>query len=151
MFVPTAPLPAGRLPLPALAAAASRAQAELIAKASGRGIVKPMLNKTAGLDRAFHALSDPTRRALLARLSRGPTSVSELARPLSMSLSAVVQHLAVLEGSGLVRSQKQGRVRTCEVDAQALRQVEQWLGQRRAEWERSLDRLAGYLATLHAE
>jgi DNA-binding transcriptional ArsR family regulator len=98
------------------------------------------------LDAVFHALADPGRRAMVDRLGRGPASVSELAAPLDMSLPAVLQHLAVLEGSGLVRTEKQGRVRTCELDAKALNSAEQWIASRRSEWERRLDRLGDYLA-----
>jgi DNA-binding transcriptional ArsR family regulator len=107
-----------------------------------------MLNKSDSLDVAFHALADPTRRALLSRLTRGPAAVTELARPLAMSLSAVVQHLSVLEQAGLVRSEKLGRVRTCHANPQALRQAERWILQRRLEWEASLDRLDDYLQSL---
>ncbi|MFC3069583.1 ArsR/SmtB family transcription factor [Phenylobacterium soli] len=99
----------------------------------------------APLDRVFHALADPARRSMLERLSRGPASVSELAQPLSMSLPAVVQHLAVLEESGLVRSQKVGRVRTCQIEAGGMQRAEQWINERRLAWERRLDRLGGYL------
>ncbi len=84
----------------------------------------------------------------MERLSRGAASVSDLARPLSMSLPAVMQHLAVLEGSGLVVSEKIGRVRTCRVEPRALSQVEQWISMRRAEWEQKLDRLGVYLDEL---
>jgi DNA-binding transcriptional ArsR family regulator len=98
------------------------------------------------LDRAFQALADPSRRAMIERLCRGPASVSELARPLAMSLPAVVQHLQVLESSGLVRSQKVGRVRTCHLDPKALRTTEDWIAQRRTAWEQRLDRLGDYLA-----
>jgi DNA-binding transcriptional ArsR family regulator len=98
------------------------------------------------LDRVFHALADPARRTMLERLTRGPASVSELAQPLSMSLPAVVQHLAVLEESGLVRSQKVGRVRTCQIEAGALQPAEQWINDRRLQWEKRLDRLGDYLA-----
>jgi DNA-binding transcriptional ArsR family regulator len=97
----------------------------------------------------FHALADPARRRMVERLSRGPASVSELAQPLTMSLSAVIQHLQVLEGSGLVRSHKAGRVRTCRVEPAALRMVETWIAGRRAAWERRLDRLGAYLADAH--
>ena len=97
-------------------------------------------------DLLFQALADPSRRAMVDRLARGPASVSELARPLEMSLPAVVQHLHVLEASGLVRSQKLGRVRTCTVEPDALRTAERWLAERRAFWEESLDRLGEYLA-----
>jgi DNA-binding transcriptional ArsR family regulator len=98
------------------------------------------------VDLLFHALADHSRRAMVERLTRGPASVSELARPLAMSLPAVVQHLHVLEASGLVRSQKLGRVRTCSVEPTALRTAEQWLAERRTFWEASLDRLGEYLA-----
>jgi DNA-binding transcriptional ArsR family regulator len=98
------------------------------------------------LDLAFHALCDPARRGMVERLSRGPASVSELAAPLTMSLPAVLQHLQVLEASGLVRSTKQGRVRTCELDPTALGSTEHWITQRRATWEQRLDRLGAYLA-----
>jgi DNA-binding transcriptional ArsR family regulator len=98
------------------------------------------------LDRMFGALADPSRRRMLERLSRGPASVSELARPLDMSLAAVVQHVHVLEESGLVRTEKVGRVRTCRVEPAALGTAEQWIAARRAVWERRLDRLGDYLA-----
>jgi DNA-binding transcriptional ArsR family regulator len=94
----------------------------------------------------FHALADPSRRAMVDRLTRGPASVSELARPLAISLPAVVQHLHVLEDSGLVHSHKLGRVRTCTVEPAALRSAERWLSERRTFWEQSLDRLGEYLA-----
>lgn len=97
------------------------------------------------LDRTFHALSDPTRRAMLQRLSRGPATVSELAKPLAISLPAVMQHLAVLEASGVVTSRKEGRVRTCQVEPRALTAAERWITDRRELWERRLDRLGEYL------
>ncbi len=109
-------------------------------------ILKHMLNYSAALDLMFQALADPTRRIMVERLTRGPASVSELARPLTMSLPAVVQHLQVLEASGLVRSEKVGRVRTCQIEPKALRTAEQWIGERRTNWERRLDRLGEYLA-----
>ena len=98
------------------------------------------------LDQAFHALSDPARRVMVERLTRGPASVSELAKPLPMTLSAVVQHLAVLEASGLVKSKKVGRVRTCNLDDKAMSAAENWFVDRRTAWERDLDRLEKYLA-----
>jgi DNA-binding transcriptional ArsR family regulator len=104
-----------------------------------------MPKQSISLDRAFHALSDPARRAMVQRLTRGPTSVTELARPLAMSLPAVLQHLAVLEQSGLIRSQKIGRVRTCRVNPDTLSLAEQWINARRAEWSARLDRLDDYL------
>ena len=105
-----------------------------------------MLNQSASLDHLFQALADPTRRVMVERLSHGPASVSELAKPLAMSLPAVVQHLKILETSGLVRTEKVGRVRTCRVDAEALRTAERWISERRSLWERRLDRLGEYLA-----
>src|SRR3990170_6019793 len=98
------------------------------------------------VDRIFHALADPNRRVIVERLSRGPATVSELAQPLPMSLPAVVQHLQVLQVSGLVSSEKVGRVRTCRIEPAALRPVERWIGARRSSLERSLDRLGDYLA-----
>jgi DNA-binding transcriptional ArsR family regulator len=105
-----------------------------------------MLNQGATLDRVFQALADPARRVMVERLARGPASVSELAAPLAMSLPAVLQHLQVLEASGLVRSAKTGRVRTCRIQPAALRTAETWIARRRAGWERRLDRLGEYLA-----
>lgn len=110
-----------------------------------------MLNNPSLLDTTFQALADPTRRSIVARLAQGPASVSELAQPLAMSLPAVMQHLAVLEGAGLVRSEKLGRVRTCRIDPQALSLAEQWLHQRRGEWEARLDRLGDYLKTMERQ
>lgn len=105
-----------------------------------------MLNQSAPLDQVFQALSDPSRRIMVERLSRGPASVSELAAPLPMSLPAVVQHLQVLEGTGLVTSEKVGRTRTCRIEPTAMRPVEQWIAERRRTWEQRLDRLGEYLA-----
>lgn len=110
-----------------------------------------MPNQQPSLDRVFHALADPTRRGILARLIRGPATVSDLARPLPMALPSVVQHLRVLEDSGLVRSEKVGRVRTCRVEPMALTVAERWLAEQRAYWEGRLDRLEAYLETLQAE
>lgn len=98
------------------------------------------------IDVVFHALSDANRRAMIDRLLGGPASVSDLAKPLSISLPAVVQHLHVLEGSGMVRSHKAGRVRTCEIDPVALSDAERWIRARRASWEARLDRLGEFLA-----
>ena len=106
-----------------------------------------MLNDL-NLDRTFQALADPVRRAVLARLSRGPASVSELAKPFSISLPAVIQHLQALEASGLVRSEKKGRVRTVQLEPNALGAAESWIAERRAEWEAQLDRFEEYLSTL---
>jgi DNA-binding transcriptional ArsR family regulator len=110
-----------------------------------------MLNYEIPLDQAFQALADPTRRAIVERLALGSASVSELKRPLDMSLPAVMQHLAVLESSGLVVSQKSGRVRTCRMNPGALAEAERWITEQRLEWERRLDRLGDYLQTLKSE
>ena len=114
-------------------------------------ILRYMLNQSTGLDRLFHALADPARRAMVERLSRGPAPVSELARPLPMSLPAAMQHLSVLEAAGLVRSQKVGRVRTCAIEPLALSQAEQWIKARQVEWEHRLDKLGEYLKSLESE
>lgn len=111
-------------------------------------ILKCVLNDTRALDRAFQALADPIRRGMLARLSRGPASVSDLARPLPISLPAVMQHLKALEASGLVRSEKNGRVRTVRLEPETLSAAEGWIAERRAEWEAQLDRFETYLETL---
>ena len=105
-----------------------------------------MLNQQTNLDLMFQALADPTRRAMIDRLSRGPASVSELAKPFAMSLPAVVQHLAALENSGLVSSQKVGRVRTVQIEPEALSLAEQWINDRRTLWVKRLDRLGDFLA-----
>ena len=110
-----------------------------------------MPSDAATLDRAFHALADPSRRSIVARLSKGPASVSELAEPLPMSLPAVVQHLEVLQKSGLVRSEKVGRVRTCRLEPAPMRSVERWIAQHRAVWEGRLDRLGEVLNATYEE
>ena len=100
----------------------------------------------AELDAIFQALADPTRRAILIRLCEGPASVSELAKPFSMSLPAIVQHLQVLEHCGLVRTEKIGRVRSCSIEPASVRLAEDWLGRRRTGQERRLDRLEAFLS-----
>jgi DNA-binding transcriptional ArsR family regulator len=105
-----------------------------------------MVNHGADLDRAFHALADPSRRLIIERLARGPASVSELAQPLAMSLPAVLQHLQVLEACSLVASEKVGRVRTCRIEPEGLRHMEEWVAHQRTTWEQRLDRLGDYLA-----
>lgn len=105
-----------------------------------------MLHQSDELDLMFQALADAGRRSMVDRLAKGPASVSELAEPLDMSLSAVVQHLKVLEASGLVRTEKQGRVRSCRLDTGRLQLAEQWINERRLQWEGRLDRLGDYLA-----
>lgn len=110
-----------------------------------------MLNESVQLDLAFQALADPTRRGMLARLSRAPASVSELAKPFAMSLPAIMQHLQMLEASGLVRSEKKGRVRTCHIEPAALARAEGWIAEQRALWEGRLDRLEDYLEELQCK
>ena len=110
-----------------------------------------MPNDSAALDLAFQALADPARRQMVARLSRGPASVSELAQPLPMSLPAVLQHLQMLESSGLVRSEKKGRVRTCRIEPKALSVAESWISEQRILWEGRLDRLEAFLSEIQNE
>ena len=105
-----------------------------------------MHSQQLAVDRAFHALGDPTRRAIIDKLSRGPVSVSTLAEPLDMTLAAVVQHLQILEESGHVRSEKIGRVRTCQIEPKGFALIEKWIADRRTVWERRFDRLGALLA-----
>ena len=107
-----------------------------------------MLKDSTRLDRAFQALADPARRGMLARLAQGPASVSELAEPLAMSLPGVMQHLKALEDSGLIRSEKKGRVRTCRLNPGVLAAAEQWLVDRRSEWEKRHDRFEEFVMDL---
>ena len=107
---------------------------------------RPMQKKKPDIDRVFHALGDPSRRAILEKLSQGPISVSKLAEPLQITLAAVVQHLQVLEESGLVQTEKVGRVRTCRIEPAGLSVAAEWIGARRSMWERGLDRLGDLLA-----
>jgi DNA-binding transcriptional ArsR family regulator len=104
-----------------------------------------MPNQSVQLNRVFQALADPTRRAVLERLSVGPTSMSELARPFDMALPSLSQHLGVLESCGLVRSRKAGRVRTYRLAPQPMKSAEQWIASQRAIWERRLDQLDDFL------
>ena len=106
----------------------------------------PISGQRADVHRVFHALGDPTRRLILEKLSAGPCSVSHLAAPLNITVAAVVQHLQVLEESGLVHTEKTGRVRTCRIDSAGLSVAEQWLADRRPLWETRLDRLGDLLA-----
>jgi DNA-binding transcriptional ArsR family regulator len=105
-----------------------------------------MLKHEAELDRVFHALSDFSRRQMIERLGSGPASVSDLARPLPMTLAAVVQHVQVLEAAGLVRTHKVGRVRRCELRVEALRPVDRWISERQADWSAAFDRLGELLS-----
>jgi DNA-binding transcriptional ArsR family regulator len=105
-----------------------------------------MLNNPAAVDRVFHALAEPTRRAMVERLGAGPLSVSDLAEPFDVTLAAIVQHLQVLERSGIVQTEKVGRVRTCRIAPAGLSVAEQWIAERRSLWERRFDRLGEVLA-----
>jgi DNA-binding transcriptional ArsR family regulator len=102
------------------------------------------------LSNTFAALSDPTRRAILARLALGETSVSELAEPFAMSLPAVSKHLKVLERAGLITRGRDAQMRPCKIDASALKEADDWLEEYRRLWEQRLDRLEDYLQTLQA-
>jgi DNA-binding transcriptional ArsR family regulator len=104
-----------------------------------------MLTQKQIIDRVYNALGDHTRRAIVEKLSAGPISVSQLAEPLHITLAAVVQHLQVLEESGLVQTEKVGRIRTCSIDPAGLSAAEQWIADRRSTWERRFDRLGDLL------
>jgi DNA-binding transcriptional ArsR family regulator len=104
-----------------------------------------MPNPKINIDRLFHALGDPTRRAMLDRLSQGPVSVSTLAGPLGITLTAVAQHLQILEECGLARTEKVGRVRTCRIESAGFNALEQWIRNHRTVWERRLERLGALL------
>ena len=108
-----------------------------------------MANYAETLDEMFLALGDPTRRAIVRRLATGAATVKELAAPFTMALPSFMKHLGVLERSGLIRSRKQGRIRTCELQPAALRGVETWLAEQQAIWEARTDRLAAYVEALH--
>ncbi|MQA80645.1 MAG: metalloregulator ArsR/SmtB family transcription factor [Streptosporangiales bacterium] len=111
-----------------------------------------MLNhESTAADRVFHALADANRRAIIQRLTRGPATVSELARMLGVTVAATVQHLQVLQASELVRSEKAGRVRTCQIDPSGLRRAEEWLRLQRTTWEHRLDRLGDVLGESAAD
>ncbi|MGB2627282.1 MAG: metalloregulator ArsR/SmtB family transcription factor [Candidatus Acidiferrum sp.] len=101
--------------------------------------------RKANVHQVFHALGDATRRLMMEKLSEGPISVSQLAKPFAMTLAAVIQHLQVLEESGLVRTEKLGRVRTCRIEPAGLSVVEQWIDERRTSWEKRFDRLGELL------
>ena len=110
-----------------------------------------MPNQSQALDRVFHALSDPTRRAIMSRLGQGPASVSELAKPFAMAMPSLLQHLQVLEESRLIRTAKVGRVRTCEMQPVALDVAGHWIAEQRALWEGRLDRMEAYAKSLHSQ
>ncbi|MCU1534466.1 MAG: transcriptional regulator [Glaciihabitans sp.] len=104
-----------------------------------------MLKQSPQLDLIFSALADPTRRAMVERMTKGPATVSDLALPFAMTMAAVLSHLRVLEKSGLVHTRKEGRVRTCSIEPTALKTVEDWISARRFLWENRLDRIADVL------
>ena len=110
-----------------------------------------MTNQSQHLDRLFHALSDATRRAIVLRLSQGPASVTELSKPFEMAMPTLLQHIRVLEDSGLIGTEKVGRVRTCEINQKAFDATQSWLERQRTIWEDRLDRLEAYAASLHAK
>lgn len=110
-----------------------------------------MANQQTALDTVFHALADPTRRAVVSRLLQGAAPVTRLAEPFAMGLPAFLKHLAVLETSGLIRSEKQGRVRTCRIDADRLAAAEGWLAEQRAVWQGRTDRLAAFVESQHPQ
>jgi DNA-binding transcriptional ArsR family regulator len=105
-----------------------------------------MLNQSEAMDRVFHALADASRRSVVRQLCRAPATVSELAKPLDMSLPSVMQHLQVLEESGLIRTEKVGRVRTCHIESKVLSVAERWIAAQRTMWDHRLDRLGDVLA-----
>lgn len=110
-----------------------------------------MASRKVNIDHVLHALGDPTRRAIVEKISEGPVSVSRLAPPLDITLTAVGQHLQVLEDCGLVRTEKIGRVRTCRLEPGGFALLEQWIRDRRSTWERRLDRLGEFLASDEGE
>lgn len=110
-----------------------------------------MVSYDSSLDSAFHALSDPTRRAVIGRLTQGPAPVKELAEPFDIGLPAFLKHLRVLEESGLILTTKSGRVRTCQIQARRLSEAEMWLSEQRALWQASADRLATYVESKMTE
>ena len=110
-----------------------------------------MANQGADLSEVFYALADPTRRAIVSVLGKGPESVSTLAAPFPMALPSFMKHLSVLERSGVIRSSKVGRVRTCELVPKTLSQAERWMAEQRATWEARTDRMARFVETLHQE
>ena len=110
-----------------------------------------MANQQAELSQVFYALADPTRRAIVGALGRGPESVSTLAAPFPMALPSFMKHLSVLERSGVIRSNKLGRVRTCELVPKTLTQAERWMAEQRAIWEVRSDRMAAFVERLHQE
>ena len=122
-----------------------------LADSGASGILSDMAKHDPHLDHLFHALSDPTRRMMLARLARGPAAVSELAGPTGLKLPTILRHLSVLEDSGLVTTTKDGRVRSCALVPEALQPMRDWMEEQRRVWEGRLDRLDDYVKTLMKE
>lgn len=122
----------------------------ILTRESPGPIVSLMTNQFQRLDLAFGALSDPTRRAVIMRLSIKPASVSELAEPFAMAMPTILQHIRVLEASGLIETEKIGRVRMCKLHSEAMHETEQWLAMQRAIWERRLDRMEAYVSNLQS-
>jgi DNA-binding transcriptional ArsR family regulator len=118
---------------------------------TGLSILSLMANQSAHLSDVFYALADPTRRAIVGLLGRGPASVSALAEPFAMALPSFIKHLAVLERSGVIRSTKLGRVRTCELKPKTLSRAEQWIARQRAIWEARTDRMSAFVEKIHQE
>jgi DNA-binding transcriptional ArsR family regulator len=110
-----------------------------------------MANQSAQLSEVFYALADPTRRAIVGVLGKGPASVSALAAPFAMALPSFMKHISVLERSGVIRSNKVGRVRTCELRPKVLSRAEQWIAGQRAMWEARTDRMSAFVEKLHQE
>jgi DNA-binding transcriptional ArsR family regulator len=110
-----------------------------------------MANSSAALSDVFYALADPTRRAIVGRLGRGPAAVSALAAPFEMALPSFMKHLSVLERCGVIRSRKDGRVRTCELQPRTLSQAERWIADQRALWETRSDRMTAFVEDLHRQ
>jgi len=128
-----------------------RRRGRVVRRLADCSILSLMANQSAPLDVVFAALADPTRRAIVGALGRGPASVSTLAAPFAMALPSFMKHLSVLEKSGVVRSTKSGRVRTCELRPKALSRAEQWIASQRAAWESRSDRMAAFVERLHQE
>jgi DNA-binding transcriptional ArsR family regulator len=114
-------------------------------------ILSVMAQYSRHLDGMFQALSDPTRRAVVGRLARGPATVSELAKPFDMALPSFMKHIHLLEASGWIRTRKDGRVRTCAIDERAFGAVESWLSEQRRLWEERTDRLEAFVRSQKEE
>jgi DNA-binding transcriptional ArsR family regulator len=132
-------------------ASATALQRQRLPVPPGLSILSRMANQYAHLSEVFYALADPTRRAIVGVLGRGPASVSALAAPFAMALPSFMKHLSVLERCGVIRSNKVGRVRTCELRPKTLSRAEQWIAEQRAIWEARTDRMSAFVEKLHQE